>query len=68
MKAWLAGGDFLLWDIGRQGLRQPEPVVRDMDPDELEIKRMIERNNCPRSSFLSSTVMILIPLSGPTYM
>jgi len=31
-------------------------------------KRVVERNNCPGGTFLRSTVMVLIPMSGPTYM
>lgn len=34
----------------------------------LERKRMVERNNCSGGTFLRSTVMVLIPKSGPTYM
>lgn len=31
-------------------------------------KRVVERNNYPGDTFLRSTVMVLIPMSGPTYM
>ena len=28
----------------------------------------VGRDNCPGGTFLRSTVMVLIPMSGPTYM
>ena len=40
----------------------------EMGSDGLERKRMVERDNCPWGTFLRSTVMVLIPMSGPTYM
>lgn len=40
-------------EAGRQGLRLEGVVVRDMVSDD---------------TFLRSTVMVLIPMSGPTYM